>query len=187
MALTVSSVAEFLAKHTARVHVRGVEHLPRAGSGPALLAVNHTTIADVPLVLSMLRHAGIHPAAPDAPGHSPGCTDHAHVRFLASTDVFANKLIGGMVRDAGFIPVVLGGDVRAIQAYDAARAALERGELVGIYPEGDVTAPDDGAPRRLRSGRRDSRSRRRCRSCRSRITTPARSPPAACSGRSRRR
>src|SRR5690606_37287787 len=85
-------------------------------------------------------------------GHSADCADHAHVRFLASTDVFANKLIGGLARDAGYIPVVLGGDLRAVRAYDAAREALQRGELVGIYPEGDVTAPDDGAPRRLRSG-----------------------------------
>jgi 1-acyl-sn-glycerol-3-phosphate acyltransferase len=150
MTSRIATVADFLARNTARVRVRGAERLPR--TGPALLAVNHTTIADVPLVLSMLHRAGIHPAAPDAPGHSADCSDHAHVRFLASTDVFASKLIGGLAEEAGYIPVVLGGDLRALEAYAAAREALERHEIVGIYPEGVVTAPDDGAPRRLRSG-----------------------------------
>lgn len=147
--LTVGNVATFLSRATCRVTVEGAARLPRRG--PALIVVNHTSIADTPVVLAMLYHHGLHPAAPEAPGHRPDCPGHAHVRFLAVEELFHHRVLGPIVRRSGFIPVHLR-DPRGIAAYEAAADALRKDEIVALYPEGDVTAPSDGAPRRLRSG-----------------------------------
>lgn len=147
--LTVGNVATFLSHATCRVTVEGAARLPR--QGPALLVVNHTSITDTPVVLAMLYHHGLHPAAPDAHGHRPDCPDHAHVRFLAVEELFHHRILGPIVRRSGFIPVHLR-DPRGVVAYEAAADALRKNEIVALYPEGDVTAPHDGAPRRLRSG-----------------------------------
>ena len=147
--ITVPSVARFLAWWTGRIDLVGADLLPRRG--PALVVVNHTTIADVPIVLASLDRHGLKPISSHATGHTPGCTDHAHVRFLATQEVFDNKILGPIVRRSGFIAVQPNGLDR-LGAYEAAEAALRDGEIVAVYPEGDVTSPDDGAPRRLRSG-----------------------------------
>jgi 1-acyl-sn-glycerol-3-phosphate acyltransferase len=142
-------VATQIARSVSRVSVSGAEYVPR--HGPALLVVNHTTIADVPVVLAVLYRLGLHPASDRSPGHSPKCVGHAHVRFLAVERMFRDPFFGRYVRRADFIPVHLR-DPRGVQAYAAAEAALRNGEIIGIYPEGDVTSPEDGAPRRLRTG-----------------------------------
>jgi 1-acyl-sn-glycerol-3-phosphate acyltransferase len=147
--VTVPSVARFLAWWTGRVELIGAERLPRRG--PALVVANHTTIADVPIVLSSLDRHGLKPISSHAPGHTPECTDHAHVRFLATQEVFDHRILGPIVRRSGFISVQPSVSER-LGAYEQAEAALRDGEIVAIYPEGDVTSPDDGAPRRLRSG-----------------------------------
>jgi len=147
--VTVPSVARFLAWWTGRVELVGVEHLPTRG--PALVVVNHTTIADTPIVLASLDRNGLKPISSHAPGHSPDCSDHAHVRFLATQEVFDHVVLGPILRRSGFIPVLPSGPDR-VGAYEQAEAALLAGEIVALYPEGDVTSPEEGAPRRLRSG-----------------------------------
>lgn len=147
--VTVPSVARFLAWWTGRVDLVGAERLPRCG--PALVVANHTTIADVPIVLATLDKHGLKPISSHATGHSPECTDHAHVRFLATQDVFDHAILGPIVRRSGFIPVQPSGLDR-LGAYEQAETALRDGEIVALYPEGDVTSPEEGAPRRLRSG-----------------------------------
>lgn len=129
-----------------RVEPAGLGQLPM--HGPAIVAVNHTTIADVPPVLATLHRAGLHPSVPC---NRPGCgIDHGHVRFMASSMVFANPFIGPLARQAGMIEV--GWRQAGAAALKAAREALSRGEVVGIYPEGDVSSTDDGSPRRFRFG-----------------------------------
>lgn len=129
-----------------RVEPDGLAQLPRRG--PAIVAVNHTTIADVPPVLATLYRAGLRPSVPC---HRDGCgSRHGHVRFMASSTVFENPLIGPLARQAGMIEV--GWRQAGAAALKAAREALGRGEVVGIYPEGDVSATDDGSPRRFRFG-----------------------------------
>ncbi len=147
--ITVPSVARFLAWWTGRVDLVGAERLPRRG--PALVVANHTTIADVPIVLATLDRHGLKPISSHAPGHSPDCTAHAHVRFLATQEVFDHSILGPIVRRSGFIAVQPTGLDR-LDAYSQAQAALREGEIVALYPEGDVTSPEEGAPRRLRSG-----------------------------------
>ncbi|WP_166349855.1 lysophospholipid acyltransferase family protein [Phytoactinopolyspora limicola] len=142
----VGAVAIGLTKLFGRVESDGLEHLPV--QGPAIIAVNHTTIADVPPVLSTLHRAGLHPSVPC---NADGCgTDHGHVRFIASSMVFKNPFIGPLARHAGMVEV--GWRQAGAVALRAARDALGRGEIVGIYPEGDVSATTDGSPRRFRFG-----------------------------------
>lgn len=140
----VGHVANGLARLFGRVVASGTEHLPTGG--PALVAVNHTSIADVPAVLSTLFKSGLRPSEPC---QRPSCgVDHSHVRFMASSRVMDDAYIGWLARRAGMIDVRAGGD-----AYSAAQASLDRGEIVGIYPEGDALAPlPDGSPRRFRLG-----------------------------------
>lgn len=142
----VGAVAVGLTKWFGRVDPDGLSHLPI--KGPAIVAVNHTTIADVPPVLSTLYKAGLRPSVPC---HRDDCgVTHGHVRFMASSLVFANPFIGPLARQAGMIEV--GGRQAGAAALKAAHDALDRGEVVGIYPEGDVSATPDGSPRRFRFG-----------------------------------
>lgn len=142
----VGPVAVGLTRAVSRIDVSGTNHLPF--SGPAIVAVNHTTIVDVAPVLAALYRAGLRPSRPCG---GDGCeTTHGHVRFLATELVFANPILGPLVRHAGFVPVAASRGAAA--ALKAGLAALARGEILGIYPEGDVAASDDGAPRRFRVG-----------------------------------
>lgn len=126
--------------------VTGAENLTY--SGPAVVAVNHTTIVDVAPTLAALYKSGLRPSLPC---DQRGCgASHGHVRFLATEMVFANPILGPLVRNAGFIPV--GSGRSAVAALSAALDALKRGEIVGIFPEGDVAASADGSPRRFRIG-----------------------------------
>lgn len=133
---------------------RAVSRLDTAGgsavpfAGPAIVAVNHTTIVDVAPVLAALYRSGLRPSRPCG---RDGCASaHGHVRFLATELLFAHPVLGPLVRHAGFVPV--GNGRGAVGAFRAALAALARGEIIGIYPEGDVTTAADGAPRRFRVG-----------------------------------
>ncbi|WP_162450114.1 1-acyl-sn-glycerol-3-phosphate acyltransferase [Phytoactinopolyspora mesophila] len=141
----VGAVAVGLTRLFGRVEPDGLENLPL--TGPAIVAVNHTTIADVPPVLSTLYRTGLRPSVPC---HQDGCgTEHGHVRFIASSMVFKNPFIGPLARQAGMVEV---GRQAGTVALKAAKDSLARGEVVGIYPEGDVAATADGSPRRFRFG-----------------------------------
>lgn len=140
-------VAVGLARSFGSIVADGLEHVPTAG--PAIIAINHTSIADVPAVLATLfRRAALWPSVPCG---RPGCgEEHGHIRFLVHTQVFQNPFIGGFARRSGMIEV--GWRQAGTVALKAAREALERHEVVGIYPEGDVSAAADGSPRRFRFG-----------------------------------
>jgi 1-acyl-sn-glycerol-3-phosphate acyltransferase len=139
-------VARSLSRAVGRIAVTGAEHVPF--SGPAIVAINHTTIVDVAPSLAALYHAGLRPSHRCG---KHGCeVTHGHVRFLATEMVFANPILGPVVKHAGFIPV--GGGRTAVAALSAGISALKRGEIVGIFPEGDVEASPDGSPRRFQIG-----------------------------------
>jgi 1-acyl-sn-glycerol-3-phosphate acyltransferase len=142
----VGPVAVGLARAVGRIDVSGTNNLLFAG--PAIVAVNHTTIVDVAPVIAALYRAGLRPSRPCG---RDGCeSTHGHVRFLAAEAVFANPIIGPLIRQAGFVPVSNGRGAAA--ALKAGLAALARGEIVGIFPEGDVAATDDGSPRKFKVG-----------------------------------
>lgn len=104
----------------ARVRVEGLERVPAAG--PLIVAVNHASAADPPLVGGWLT---------PALGRRP--------HFLAKEALFHGPM-GTFLRSQGAIPVRAGGS--DTEAYRAARALLEQGRVLVIFPEG--TRSHDG-------------------------------------------
>ena len=94
-----------------RVEVRGVEHIPDEGG--ALIVANHS--GTLPLDGLMMQVA-VH-------DHHPA---NRHLRLLAADLVFLLPAVGELARKAGHTLAC---------AEDAARL-LERGEAVGVMPEG---------------------------------------------------
>jgi len=70
------------------------------------------------------------------------------VRFLARDDFFTNPISGFLLRRLGQIPVDVHGDPMGAAA--AAQEVLERGEAIGIHPEGTISP--SFVPRRAKSG-----------------------------------
>src|SRR5688572_32938106 len=90
----------------------GEEHVP--ARGPAVVASNHPSYLD-PILLSLQVTRPI--------------------RFMAWEKLFNFPLLGALMRAFGAFPV----DTRPGQgraAYEKARALLEAGEVVGLFPEG---------------------------------------------------
>jgi 1-acyl-sn-glycerol-3-phosphate acyltransferase len=108
----------------------GLEHIPREGS--VLVACNHISYFD-PLAHGMMMvRAGRRP------------------RFLAKRELYANPLLLRVLTGAKQIPVDRGTGSAA--PLDAAKAALERGEAVMVYPEGTITQNADFTPMEGRTG-----------------------------------
>ncbi|HEU4568260.1 MAG TPA: lysophospholipid acyltransferase family protein, partial [Marmoricola sp.] len=107
------------------------EKIPETGG--CVVVVNHISHID-PLTLAHFLY------------------DHGRmVRYLAKDGLFKVPVVGAVVRDAGQIPVTrLSTD--ASKAYDAAVAAVNRGELIGVYPEGTITRDPTGWPMRGKTG-----------------------------------
>jgi 1-acyl-sn-glycerol-3-phosphate acyltransferase len=73
------------------------------------------------------------------------------VRYLAKEALFHLPVLHHIVKDAGQIPVARMTE-EAASAYDAAVAAVDAGECIGIYPEGTITKDPDGWPMRGKTG-----------------------------------
>ena len=113
-----------------RLRYRHGERIPR--QGPVLLVVNHVSLLD-PLACARMAWDN---------GRVP--------HFLAKESLFGGW-IGVVLRSAAQIPVArYSADAHA--ALGAARAALESGALVVIYPEGSVTRDPDWWPMQARTG-----------------------------------
>ena len=96
-----------------RLEVRGLEHVPPAG--PLVVVGNHESILD-PFIVS---------AAISRP-----------IRYLAKSELWSVPLLPSWLASVEAIPVERGKtDVAAIAS---AIAALEDGEVVGLFPEGGV-------------------------------------------------
>ncbi|HET7876256.1 MAG TPA: lysophospholipid acyltransferase family protein [Methylomirabilota bacterium] len=94
-----------------RVERRGREHVPR--TGPVLIASNHVSVLDPPLVGGMAPRP---------------------VYFLAKEELFRIPLLGELIRRLNARPVRRDGtDTRALRT---ALGLLEAGRAVLIFPEG---------------------------------------------------
>lgn len=100
-----------------RVTVRGTEHIPR--EGPAVIATNHVGYLDFTFVGYAARPAG------------------RLVRFLAKKEIFGHPVAGPLMRAMKHIPVDRFGTAR--QALDDSVAALEQGQILGMFPEGTIS------------------------------------------------
>ena len=98
--------------------VSGVENLPVTGG--AVIAVNHTSYFD-------FTFAGL-PAYQQGRGRK--------VRFMAKKEVFDHKIGGPLMRSLRHIEVDRSSGA---DSFAAACAALEAGELVGVYPEATIS------------------------------------------------
>jgi acyl-[acyl-carrier-protein]-phospholipid O-acyltransferase / long-chain-fatty-acid--[acyl-carrier-protein] ligase len=100
-----------------RISVPGREHVP--ASGPVLLVANHVSYLDGLLVNFAVRRK---------------------VRFLVAERYFGRRGLRWVLRRLGAIPIRSDGGPKAIKAaLDAARQALEAGEAVCIFAEGEIT------------------------------------------------
>ena len=116
---------------TTRRDWRHVERIPT--SGGCLLVLNHISHAD-PLTVGHL------------------VWDHGRLpRYLAKSQLFSHPVLRVLLQGMGQIPVERL-TANAVGAYDAAVAAVRRGECVVVYPEGTITRDPDGWPMTGKSG-----------------------------------
>lgn len=107
--------------------IEGEEHIPQVGG--AVLASNHVSYFDF-----MFVGLAAHPK-------------RRFVRFMAKKSVFDNKVSGPLMRGMHHIPVDRSAGAAA---YRAAIAALQDGELVGVFPESTISRAF--VPRDIKSG-----------------------------------
>lgn len=72
-------------------------------------------------------------------------------RFLGKASLFEVPVLGWLIRKVGQIPVYRD-SAKAADAFRDAVAAVERGECVGVYPEGTVTRDPDLWPMKGKTG-----------------------------------
>jgi 1-acyl-sn-glycerol-3-phosphate acyltransferase len=109
------------------------EHLDRIPpTGPAIIACNHISYLDPLTNGDAVVRAGRRP------------------RFLAKEELFRIPIVGRALRGAGQIPVSRG--TRDRSSLDRAVAALGRGEVIVVYPEGTVTKREDRLPMEGKTG-----------------------------------
>ncbi len=113
-----------------RREVRHPERIP--AHGPAILVANHVSITDPVSFARAVWDAGRIP------------------QFLAKSTLYRG-FAGVILRSAGQIPVYRATSA-AQDSLRAAIAALERGELICIYPEGTVTRDPDWWPMVAKNG-----------------------------------
>jgi 1-acyl-sn-glycerol-3-phosphate acyltransferase len=97
-----------------RAEVTGREHIPRVG--PCIVVANHESMVD-PFVL--------------------GLATRRVIRYMAKAELWRNGLLSLVMEGFGTFPVERG---RAdSSAVSRARALLEQGEVVGVFPQGTCT------------------------------------------------
>ncbi|MEO8629200.1 MAG: MFS transporter [Betaproteobacteria bacterium] len=108
-----------------RLRPRGLHNIP--AEGPALLACNHVSFVDAIVILA-------------------GCP--RPVRFLMDHQIFKVPLLSFVFRTSKAIPIASAKDnpVMLEAAYAEVARALANGELIGIFPEGKITATGDLNP-----------------------------------------
>jgi 1-acyl-sn-glycerol-3-phosphate acyltransferase len=114
-----------------RIRYRHLERVPETGG--VILAVNHNSYADTIFMARLAWQAGRLP------------------RFLIKSSLFTVPGLRFLLRSTRQIPVNRG-TADAAQSLHEAKAALDRGECVIIYPEGTITSDPDWWPMRAKTG-----------------------------------
>ncbi|CAN5647699.1 lysophospholipid acyltransferase family protein [soil metagenome] len=114
-----------------KLRITGLGNIPK--TGPGLVVVNHISNLDPLVVATVVDRAGRRP------------------RFLAKSELFRLPVVGWALKGCGQIEVKRGTPA-APQALEEALAALARGEIVVVFPEGTVTTHPDLEPGPPKSG-----------------------------------
>ena len=108
-------LTRFLARILIRLSVADLEELP--ATGPLIVAANHTTYVDPPLITAYVAPAIGRP-----------------VHWMGKQEAADNPVIGPLLRAYGGFGVRRG--AADTDAYRAARAILDAGHALGVFPEG---------------------------------------------------
>ena len=108
-----------------RIRVHGRDRVPL--SGGVVVVANHSSMADGPILFGVLPR---------------------RVTFLIKQEMFANAVVGYLLRKIGQIPVKRGEADRT--ALTSALSVLKAGGVIGVFPEGTrgdggVTSAQNGA------------------------------------------
>lgn len=112
-----------------RLQVRHIDAIPE--QGPAVIVCNHVSFVDALVISAACRRP---------------------IRFVMDHRIFRTPLLGWLFRSNRCIPIASAKEDPALlaRAYDDIAAALEAGELVGLFPEGRITG--DGELQPFRNG-----------------------------------
>ncbi len=99
-----------------KIRIVGGENIPKQGG--ALIVSNHVSYADAILI---------------------GCATPRFIRFLMWQPLYENKWLNPFSRLFYAIPISTNSPKESLRALRKARAELEKGMLVGVFPEGGIT------------------------------------------------
>ena len=108
-----------------RLRTRGLENIP--DEGPAVVVCNHVSYMDALVVIGCCRRP---------------------IRFVMDHQIFKIPLLNFVFRTAGAIPIAPARENPKIleRAYDRVARYLQKGEVVGIFPEGRLTPDGEIGP-----------------------------------------
>ena len=98
------------------IRIVGAENIPASGRG--LIVSNHVSYADAILI---------------------ACATPRFISFLMWQPLYENKWLHPVVKLFKAIPLAQGSPQYALKALRAARAEMDKGQLVCIFPEGELT------------------------------------------------
>jgi 1-acyl-sn-glycerol-3-phosphate acyltransferase len=114
-----------------RVRVRGLEHVPL--TGPAILAFNHVSVLDGPVLAAETAYR-----------------IRRETRFLVAAEMFHKPVWGWVLRRYEQIPVRRGGADQG--ALDEVVETVRHGAMAALAPEGRVNGDGDDGLQRIKSG-----------------------------------
>lgn len=119
--LLAKAAGRLLLRLTGGLEVVGVDLVPRRG--PLILVANHQSLLDpIALIAAMPRE----------------------ITFLAASYLFRIPLVGLVIRSVGAMPVRgPKGDLKSLRS---ALALLQKGKVIGLFPEGGVSQPGELRP-----------------------------------------
>jgi 1-acyl-sn-glycerol-3-phosphate acyltransferase len=120
-----------IARALFRVRILDAERIPAAG--PAILAANHVSVLDGPLL-----------------AWPPAALRGRSIRFIVAAEMFSVPGAGAILRAYGQIPIRR--ERNDAHAVDAVVGAVRSGALAGIFPEGRVNRGEAGDLQRVRRG-----------------------------------
>ena len=114
-----------LVRSVYRLRVHGLENIP--DSGPCVLACNHVSFVDALIVTAACRRP---------------------IRFVMDHKIYAMPVLNFVFRTTRAIPIAPRRENAELmdQAFETVAEALERGEVVGIFPEGVITRTPEMNP-----------------------------------------